>query len=145
MLLHFPVLPHYMTVYFGKRRLAPETQSWQSTRCHFNEASRCHENAVGCAMPQDGQHCATHLGKVRREASAVCTISSLQGWKKSSVQSLNVRLLQDGGGAVQLRLLNVPKIWTSRSGCFLGTGPTHAGNRSRSVRKSRQWRCKMCL
>lgn len=95
MLLHFSVLPHCMTVYFGKRRLAPETQSWQSTPCHFNEASWCHENAAGRAMLQDGQHCAAYLGKVRRGASAVCTISSSQGGKKSSMQSLNVRLLQE--------------------------------------------------
>lgn len=78
MLLHFSVLPHCMTVYFGKRRLAPETQSWQSTRCHFNEASWCRDNAAGHATLQDGQHRAAYLGKVGKEATAVCTISSPQ-------------------------------------------------------------------
>lgn len=81
LLLHFSVLPHCMTVYFGKRRLAPETQSWQSTQCHFNEASWCHDNASGHAILQDGQHCTEYLGKVGKEASAVCTISSSEGNK----------------------------------------------------------------
>lgn len=67
LLLHFSVLPHCMTVYFGKRRLAPETQSWQSTRCHFNEASWFHDNASGRAVLQDGQHCAEYLGKIGKE------------------------------------------------------------------------------
>ena len=90
MLLHFSVLPHCMTVYFGKRRLAPETQSWQSTWCHFNEASWCHDNAAGHAALQDGQHGAAYLGKVGKEASAVCTIPSSRGGKWSDTPSPNL-------------------------------------------------------
>lgn len=127
----FSVLPHCMTVYFGKRRLAPETQSWQSTWCHFNEASWCHDNAAGHAALQDGQHGAAYLGKVGKEASAVCTISVLAG---GSEATRNLRIRAEGSHLrLQERASNLSRCDgpLSSLGCFPGSHPMHAGKRSR--------------
>ena len=71
------------------------------------------------------------VGKVGKEASAVCTIPSSQG---GSEATRHLRIWAEGS---HLRLLSVHQIWAAvmdRSpvlGCFPGSHPMHAGKRSR--------------
>lgn len=82
-----------------------ETRSWQSTRCHFNEASWCHDNAAGCALLQDGQHWATFLGRKQEERHQLLAQFHFHVW---------------GGGGVRAELHAISKCETAAVG---GTPP----------------------